>query len=321
MSWLRAWVAFWDTVEHPRTLGVVRILLALVMLFDFVEIWRLGLVTPLFSPQEAGGWFDVLSRTQVPRIYQLMPAESWVGVVHHALIVGLIVALLLGLCTRVSALLLVLLWAQLQHVAPLSDRAIDVLCRNALLILAFAGSGAWASIDAKLRTGRFLGDGAPVGAWARQLLVLQLVVMYFTAGVQKVGFLWLPWGGFMALYVILQDPAIARADFAWMARQPWLLATQIGTAVTMLWQWGYPLVLLWAWYKHTPERPGRLRAFANRWHLHLVWVVVGAIFHLLLAATMELGIFPWAMLALYPAFIHPDELARFGARLRSIATR
>ena len=73
----------------------------------------------------------------------------------------------------------------------------------------------------------------------------------------------------------------------------------------------YPLVLLWIHYRNTPDRPGRLRAFANRWHLDLVWIGTGALFHILLAATMELGIFPWGMLALYPAWLRPEVLERF----------
>ena len=32
--------------------------------------------------------------------------------------------------------------------------------------------------------------------------------------------------------------------------------------------------------------------------------------HIGIAATMQLGIFPWAMLALYPSFFHPEEYAR-----------
>ena len=42
-------------------------------------------------------------------------------------------------------------------------------------------------------------------------------------------------------------------------------------------------------------------------------------FHLALAATTELGIFPWAMLALYPVWLHPDELKWvFGRAQRAV---
>jgi hypothetical protein len=315
----RRWVSFWDAVEHPRTLGLVRVMFAFVVLYDFAELWVHGLVVPLFCPQEAGGWSDMMGREVIPLIYRLFPPEAWVGRLHHALICGAAFSLMIGFFSRTSALMLMLLWAQHQEVMPMADRAIDLLCRNMLFVLMLSGAGSWGSLDARLRTGSFWGDSAPIGAWARYLIITQLVVMYFTAGVQKVGFLWLPWGHFTALYVILQDPALARFPFGWLKDPPWLQFTQLGTVVTMLWQWGYPLVFLWYWYKNTADRPGWLRGWSNRLHLHLVWVVVGTWFHLMLFATMELGIFPWAMLALYPAFIDPDELLRMGSWLRDRA--
>lgn len=308
MSWLHRWVDFWSAKEHPRTIALVRILLSLTILYDFLEIWAHGLVLPLFADQSQGGWIPLAERDTLPMLYQLLPMEAWVGQMHWAWIVGLAVCLCVGFMSRTCTIGLLILWAQFTAVDPAADRAIDVLCRNALLIFALSGWGKTWSVDAYLQTRRFSPANVEVGSWPRYLLIAQLVVMYFTAGVQKVGFYWMPWGHFAALYVILQDPAIARFDFTYLAKQPFFLSTQIGTFVTMAWQWCYPLVFVWYWFKNTADRPGRLRAFSNRWHLHLVWMFVGGIFHLLLAVTMELGIFPWAMLALYPAFFDPEEL-------------
>lgn len=315
MSWLRRWVAFWDAREHPRVLGLIRMLFGLVVLSDFLEIGLYGLVTPLFSPQDVGGWADP-SVDRPPLLYRVLPWEAWVGEAHWAVMVFAALFLTIGFRTRLSAFVLMMLWSQHQHLMPMADRAIDLLCRDVLFVLMLSDAGAWGSVDARIGTGSWWGDGAERPAWPRYLILTQLVVMYWTAGVQKVGFLWLPWGHFTALYVILQDPAIARIDFAWLRHPPFLQLTQLGTAVTLLWQWAYPLVFLWLWYKNTPERPGRLRAWSNRLHLHAVWVAIGAVFHLLLVATMELGIFPWAMLALYPVFLDPDELAAVGRRLK-----
>ncbi len=47
-----------------------------------------------------------------------------------------------------------------------------------------------------------------------------------------------------------------------------------------------------------------------------VYVAVGIAFHLMLALTLKLGIFPFAMLACFPAFFRPQELERAVARLR-----
>jgi hypothetical protein len=40
------------------------------------------------------------------------------------------------------------------------------------------------------------------------------------------------------------------------------------------------------------------------------WLAVGFGFHLGIALTMRLGMFPFGMLAVWPVFLHPDELAR-----------
>jgi hypothetical protein len=78
----------------------------------------------------------------------------------------------------------------------------------------------------------------------------------------------------------------------------------------MLYQLSYPIVLLLFWWRRHPERGGRIADFARRTHLEWLWIATGGVFHLSLAMTMNLGIFPWAMLALYPAWLTPDRWLR-----------
>jgi hypothetical protein len=302
------WVDFWDRKEHPAALAVVRICLGVVMLYDMLHIWALGLVDQMFVVKAAGGLGSPMRGVDAPLLYELLPATAATGHAHHIAMVVVSAMLALGLFSRTSAALLLVLSVQFAHTLPIADRGIEMLVRNVLMILMFSGCGGCWSLDA-LRKGDVAARGVAVGAWARQLLVLQLVVMYFTAGVQKVGLLWTPFGEFAALYVILQDPAIARFDFGWLARQPYYLLTQLGTAVTVVFQWTYPVVPLLLYYRATPDKPGRLRAISNRYHLELIWIGLGMVFHLSLAVTAELGIFPWAMMALYPAFWDPGGAA------------
>lgn len=311
-----AWVGLWDGVEHPRTLGLVRLLLGAVILFDFLQIWHLDLVVPLFGVQEAGGLSDAMARKDLPWFYEwLAPTPTSARLLHMACTLAAF-SFTVGFFTRTSAAALILLWAQFAHVLPGADRGIDTLCRDVLCVYAFARGGEWLGIDAWMRTGRLQGDGTPIPAWARRLLVLQLVAMYFLAGIQKVGIHWWPMGHWAALYFVLQDPAIARFDFRWLAQQPWFLLTQLGTVGTILFQDSYPVVLLFRWWRTHPGTGGRWAAFALRWKLEWVWIATGALFHLLLAWSCELGIFPWAMLALYPVWLHPDELGAALDRLR-----
>ncbi len=295
-------------------LAAIRIAVGLTLFLDYVTIGVLDLVEALMA---APG--DGFALERVPwwrwwaRLFGTGPEAAW------GLYAGLLAssfAVTVGLFSRGSAFVLLLLSAQFAHGLPASDRAIDTLLRNALLVLAFSGAGRTWSVDARLRTGSFRGDGLPVPAWPRYLLVLQLVVVYFTAGVSKYAQHWWPWGDFAALWIILHDWNYTAVPASWLeATRPfsyWF--TQIGTITTMAFQWTYPIVLL----HYFPPRgePGWFRERLERHSLHLVWIATGAVFHLGIALTMSLGIFPWGTLALYPAYFHPDEAERFVSRMR-----
>lgn len=308
----RAWVALTDRREAPDVLAVIRIGVGLVLLYDFAQVGRLGLVHALLLPPEAGMVGPApLDPPLWTRLFGATPAAAD-GL--YALLCLTAATTAAGALSRASALALMLLSAQWAAMLPEGDRAIDMLLRNALLVLACSGCGATWSVDARIATGRWSGDGHLVPAWPRYLLLLQVVVMYFTAGVQKYGQHWWPWGGFTALYVILHDWSYARYAMPWLDQPPFRFGTGLATAVTMAWQWTYPAVLL---PYVAPDT--RIGAWFVRFRLHWLWIAVGAIFHLLIAATMELGIFPFGMLAVYPAFVHPDELGALARWLRSRA--
>jgi hypothetical protein len=302
---IRWWVALWDRREVPDLQALIRAGVGFVLLADFLTTYRLGLVIPLMAGPDGGGLVSVSGQEWA----------RWVGTDERAawlLWAGLTASaftLTIGLSTRASAFLLMVLSAQWALLLPDGDRAIDMLLRNVLLVLALSSAGRTWSVDAWVRTGSLRGDGEPVPAWPRYVIVLQIVLMYFTAGVQKYGQHWWPWGGWSALFVILQDWAVASRPFGWLRDPPWYALTQLSTFVTMIFQWSYPVVL--AHYFPPAGPPGRFRRVFARYRLHWAWIAVGAWFHLALAATMELGIFPWGMLALYPAFLHPDELPRW----------
>jgi hypothetical protein len=129
--------------------------------------------------------------------------------------------------------------------------------------------------------------------------------MYFTAGVQKVGLTWTPVGDWSALYIVLRDPAFAVLSDSTL--DSFYRVTQLATISTWLWEWSTPLAAYALWSRATRGRPGRLRAWLNASGFWCKWVVVGACFHLGIAATMRLGMFPYGVLALYPAFFPSSE--------------
>lgn len=316
----RAWVGFWDRREVADSLALVRILLGLLVTWDLLRVLQLDLVLPIFAPHGEGGMANVLDREQQGLLYTLLPGTAATAWGAYWVALGSAIAFSLGLLTPLANLLLLLLLAQLSMVLPAADRGIDMLVRNGLMVLLFSRCGAAWSLDALLRSGRLAGDRRPVPSWPRYLLVVQLCLLYSMAGVQKVASSWLPFD-WSALWIAMHDPHFARFDAAWSWSPLVFQLTRLATFVTWLWEWSAPVILLAYWYRDTPDRPGRLRSFFNRHHLLFWWLLLGASFHVGTHLVLRLGIFPFAVLSLYPAFVHPDALAALARRLGGASSR
>jgi hypothetical protein len=79
--------------------------------------------------------------------------------------------------------------------------------------------------------------------------------------------------------------------------------TQAMTAVTMLWECGFPLVFGWMLAR---ERWPAVR----RYDVRLLFLVVGVVMHGTLELALNLGPFGWATTAFYFCFFDADEYAR-----------
>src|SRR5262245_2974080 len=180
------WVELWDERESPTLLACIRVALASVVLFDLIEMGRLGVTTWLWAPAEAGG-IAAWDPAAAPAFYRIFPSSAasaqwlWVG------LVGSMSCVALGFHTRSAALLYVWLSAQTALINDPGDRAIDRAVRIVLLILALSPAGSVWSLDAKLKTGHFRGSPAPAPAWPRYLILGQLVLIYCGAGLAKGG--------------------------------------------------------------------------------------------------------------------------------------
>lgn len=316
----RAWVELCDRRERPTALVLVRVLVATAVLGDLLYAWSLDVVAAVWAPPPHGTGYAAIWDPLPP----FMVRWFGPGVDTAQLVFWLAVAaaglLLIGAATRVSALVLALMLAQLGHMAPEGDRGIDFLLRTAIAVLALSSCHARWSVDAWVRRRILRRPFAElVPAWPRYLLFAQIVWMYFSAGHNKGDRAWGPLGHFSALANILSDPHFARFDGGWIPYLMPLLA--VGTAITIAFEWSSPLLPLFTWWQATPERPGRLRRIANRLRLRWAWIATGVVFHIGIALTMRLGVFPWGMLALYPALLHPDEIARGARWLRARLAR
>jgi hypothetical protein len=306
------WVQIWDRREPPHVLAAIRMLLAIVVLVDLLQLAMFDLVVPLYADVSEGGLAQIMGRDQLPWAYRLLGDGPRMAILCWAVTAISAAMFGVGLWTRLAGFAFVLASANLAQIMPPTDRAIDALVRNIVLILSCSGCHrAWA-IDAWLRTRKWW-DGCEVPAWPRLLIVAQMLILYGSAGFKKVGLSWTPIGDLSAIYLTLSDPSFGLVEASMLDRFYW--ATQLTTVATWTWEWLTPIAAFAWWCRATRSRPGRVRAFLNRTDFWRRWVTIGVLFHVGTILTMRLGMFPFGTLALYPAFFHPNEWRRwFGAK-------
>ncbi|HEY1557331.1 MAG TPA: HTTM domain-containing protein [Kofleriaceae bacterium] len=280
MIWKR-WVALWDHREPPAQLALVRIGVGAVACADLVYARLAGLAGVLWAPAPAGyatgyqPWFG-------------LDGQAWWLIAAIAA-----AAIALGAGTRVACLVYVAASLQLSRLAPASESALDVLYRMVPLVLACSRCNARWSIDAAIARALGRPRAAEVPAWPRYLLLVQLVWIYFSAGINKSGAEWGPFGGFTALADAAVDPHAARFAAGWV--QTLLPLTRVATALAIAFELAAPLYLV---------------ALYRRWRVRWVWFGLGVAFEVGLALVLRLGDFPFGMLALYPALLVPADLQR-----------
>lgn len=272
MSMWSRWVAFSSREHDARPLALVRILVCSVLVVDLLQVARLGLVTELWRDFEHGG----IGVTPASGLW-LDAWPTWGGPIAFGLIVLALVAAALGVGTRPAILVAIVLYAQLGHIFPPADRAIDRILRTTLLVLLFSGAHR-----------RFALGGGPsvmtIPAWPADLLRWLLVLVYLSAGLHKLNCTpdWLGSGDPPVLMRILANPLAGRID------------PQVAASLIPLWRLGglFTIVL-------ELSSPLILTRFAP-W-----WALAGLGLHLGIAATMNLGMFSWGMMALYPVLFLP----------------
>jgi hypothetical protein len=288
----------------------VRMLLGLSVVLTIGSVAIHGLVPVL--------WFDIAdggyrSQPQGPWLVELLggvrPDVVW-RLVAIAMIGG--VAMMAGVGGRFAALITALSFRAITGINSHTGGSYDLLLSNALYLAVLAPTTRTLSVDCKLRTGTWT-DDTRQPSWVRWLFVYQIVLTYWTTGLQKVSSHWTPGGDFSALYYILQQPSWHRSDMRWVANIYPL--TQLGTATSWLWEVLAPLWLLAVYYAATREREGRARRWFNRLHVREVFAILGVIFHVSIHVFMNVGPFSLVSLAYYPALYSHEELARAWKRL------
>ncbi len=266
----------------PRSLALVRVGLALIVLVDAGRCWI-----------DADAFFadDGLQPIAVCRQYLSSPycwSMHFLGesTSFHRAIISVAAlsaaALCLGWKTRLAT---IICWAwtlSVAHRCPLAVNGGDVLVRVLLFWGMFLPLGRRWSLDAR-RAGRTSHRAGSIRSVASAALLIQVAAVYAVAGIVKINEEWL--SGRAVEYALRWDQygrPLGRALLEFPVVLPWLTWATLGLELAA------PALLFWPW---------------RTWQVRIVTVSALAIFHLGLAATMTLGFFPYASVVALCAFL------------------
>lgn len=307
-----SWVAFTSEKEPALVLAIFRVLLSLCAIGSLLT--AMDVLSVLWIDAAHGGAFT-LEPTRLVRLFggptpPVIQTFWWVALVAAALSA-------VGLGGRWPLLVAGQAYTALVRTNAGITGGYDAMIGIAFWILFFSGANATLSVDAWRRTKRLLTDDL-IPAWPRRVLVLQLVVIYFITGLQKMSPVWTPLGGYSALYWVYQDPTWRRFDMSFTTKLYPLL--QVGTAITWHWELSFPVVMAWLWARRTKARGGRLRRALLRWDLRKLYLAIGVCLHLGILLTLNVGPFSFVSLSFYPLFFRPEEVRTFLVRLGAVRT-
>jgi hypothetical protein len=309
----RAWIDFTSEREHPRVIAAFRIAVGLLALGTLLYAALGDVVGTLWIDRAYGGAVQ-LGRGPwlVGAFGGPQPNAVW-GVFALGCVASILVAL--GAGGRWPCLIAAHAYFALARLNGNTTGGYDLLFTNAFFFLFVAGANATMSVDCRVRNGTWKSD-EPIMAWPRRLMILQLLVMYAVTGLQKMSPVWTPFGGYTALYWVLQDPNWRRFDMAWLGG--FMPLVRLATAVTWHWELGAPFLFLWYYADRTRERGGRLRRIVTKIDWRKPFVLVGVGLHIGILIGLNVGPFSLISLAYYVAFFTPDELANVRRRAHRV---
>jgi hypothetical protein len=276
--WWMRWVDHCDRDVDIRPVALLRIFVAACIVGDLLRVAQLGLVDDFFLPYDLGGLSGI--REYWWLLDDLVGAER-AGFLAYGITLVTAAMVMLGVQARPAIVLCVLFYAQLGHGYAPGDRAIDRVLRLMLMFLFFTPAHRKWALDNVLFKRK-----AAVSAkgWFFDLVKWFLIVMYLCAGIGKVQNNpdWLGLKPYSPLYRILTDPLASNLDSTW-------------------WHALHPLFRLGSWGTIAIELTPFL--MLTRFCPH--WAVGGFLIHFGIALTMNLGMFSWGMLAMYPVLFAP----------------
>jgi len=289
----KSWQGFWFGPQPMYTLGLVRIAFgALAVLWT---LWLWPLLFEMFgsngiAPQRPAiaytwGIFDVWSSNPAVLL-------GWV------LLLVASIALMVGWHARFAAVVVFVLILSFQRRDPWFFNAGDAVVRIEALFIALSPCGAALSLDQRRRTGSFW-SAQTLPAWPIRLMQVQMSIIYVVCVQTKLsGQTWLD-GTAVSYALRLEDmQRVPVPDFI-STNAPLMNAATWGTLLVEL-----ALGVL-VWNKRC--RP---------------WVLAGGVLlHLGIDLNIEIGIFSYAMMVLYVAWIAPDTAKRLPGTIKHAMTQ
>lgn len=323
-----AWVALSSRREDAAPLAMARIVCGATIAVHLIGLRSTGAVEAAWVDQQYGGGPQAYSSLLFELLGGCTPRN-----VHGVMAAGVVAAgfMTVGLYTRVAVVATWLCFRSLTNINWNAGGSADDLLINGLFVLMLSGCGRALSVDLWLRRRLDPAASSEAPAWPRYVLIFQLITLYWTTGIQKISNSWWPppLGSADALWFIVQQVTWSRWTIDPRALAPFYRLTQLATASVWLFEVGALALALAYWYRHTRERPGRVRRFFNaplagleRWlgptlagvDFRLCYLAFGFCMHFGIWALMEVGPFFNAVLVLYACCLTPAEWRAFLGR-------
>ena len=288
---LQALIHFLFEERDARDLAVMRITMGLLLIVWWVMLWPdLGHLLTDAGP------VDVRLLEESWSKYRFGPFDELDATglqIIHLLGFGAVIAYTVGWQTRVMNIVLVFLLSAYWHRSPWIQNGGDRLLRIFLFYMCFAPSGRAWSVDAWRNPPET--TTAPV--FAIRLIQLQAIVMYTYTGIAKLA--GNTWHDGTALYYSLSDAGYARFPALFdqlLSYKAFRAMLMPATWISLVWEVFFGPLVIWSRTRNAT-------------------LIVGLIVHAGIFVGLVVGIFSWASIWAYLAFLPAGWAGRAHARL------
>lgn len=220
-------------------------------------------------------------------IFDVIPGHAAL-LTGHLIFLGCLLMMIVGWFPRLAAAIAFFLHVSFMHRNIAVSFGVDLIATFYLFYLIFSD----ASFSKKTHSAKdnWVSD---LGSVSYRLCQVQLCVIYAYSGIEKLkGVSW--WGG-SALWDVLANPMLIKADFGWLVHFLPILALM--AYLTLLWEVYFP-VLIWI----------------PKWR---PWMLVfGVLFHVGIAVSVNIPFFSLMMMSFYILFIDREHWNRLIPRVR-----